>query len=760
MTKIAFEVLENSSSTESHPDSLDLEARSRRRRRLRARTTIPLVLAMGAAPFLFTPEARGQSKVTFGGSASTDAPPAAPASTPPAAAAAAEPSATDAEKEWAERDRQINEPNTLTGGVGLLRTQHAQSGAPGQFRLGFVTEWFSAGFLCTTDQACRDPRRAGQFITSDTMNHIGATISLGATLAKIGPGALEAYASTGGYANSDDANRPSLLQVLGDTNFGLKYGAALSPVFHIGGLAELWLINGTGAVGVDGSSTSAKFGPIFTADLRGTSGRIPLRFSLNTIYSLDNTANVLTSTESAPPTGRGQPVTRIERFGLNVNRVDHFDIRIGGEFFAAEDRVRPFVEYGIALPNNRQNYACKRNNPSADKCLADQATTPSALTIGGRFFPWKRGFSLLAALDIGISGTSNFIEEVQPQPPWTLFIGAGWAVDTQDRPPVVVTKTVEKKIEVVKDKVRGRILGTVHETGKAEAWIAGAIVSHKNHPELSSLATGADGKFSDEVVEAGDYEFDIKADGYKAGMCATKVPAGGGDVPLDCELEALPKVGSFIGIVRDADTNAPIGGVQVRLLDGAKKEAVLTTSDSGSVKFESLAPGAVEITATADNYLTLVTTSDVKVRQETKLDILMRPRPSAKNAAVEVGAKEIKIKQQIQFQLDSSVILPESFGLMNEIADVLIRNPRIRRIEIQGHTDNTGTRDHNATLSEQRADSVRLWLTQHGVPSDRLLAKGYGQDKPLVPNVTGANRQRNRRVQFIILDQDAAPKTP
>ena len=95
---------------------------------------------------------------------------------------------------------------------------------------------------------------------------------------------------------------------------------------------------------------------------------------------------------------------------------------------------------------------------------------------------------------------------------------------------------------------------------------------------------------------------------------------------------------------------------------------------------------------------------------------------------------------------------------MTEIADVLIRNPRIKRVEIQGHTDNTGTPEHNKQLSEQRADSVRLWLTQHGVTGDRLVARGFGQEKPLVPNVTAQNRSRNRRVQFQIVEQDPAAK--
>jgi outer membrane protein OmpA-like peptidoglycan-associated protein len=56
-------------------------------------------------------------------------------------------------------------------------------------------------------------------------------------------------------------------------------------------------------------------------------------------------------------------------------------------------------------------------------------------------------------------------------------------------------------------------------------------------------------------------------------------------------------------------------------------------------------------------------------------------------------------------------------------------------------------------LSEQRANAVRDWLTSHGVAPDRLVAHGYGQDKPLVPNVTPAMKAKNRRVQFIIMEQ-------
>ena len=106
------------------------------------------------------------------------------------------------------------------------------------------------------------------------------------------------------------------------------------------------------------------------------------------------------------------------------------------------------------------------------------------------------------------------------------------------------------------------------------------------------------------------------------------------------------------------------------------------------------------------------------------------------------------------------MILPESFGILTEIADTVIRHVEIKRLEVQGHTDNSGTPEHNQLLSEQRAEAVRAWLVQHGVETDRLVARGYGQEKPLVPNVTAGNRAQNRRVQFIILEKDGSVAPP
>ena len=395
------------------------------------------------------------------------------------------------------------------------------------------------------------------------------------------------------------------------------------------------------------------------------------------------------------------------------------------------------------------------NNPSQDLCLANQQTIPSTLTIGGRFLPWKRGFNLLAAVDIGTSGTSNFIEELSPVPPWTLYLGAGWAVDTKDRPPVVQTKLVEKPVE--RAPSHGHVTGFVHETNKTDP-IVGAIATYRDHADLAPLATGADGKFADDVPP-GKYTYDIKADGYKPGSCDATVPPEGGAIGTDCALDALPRVGIVDGHVRDAETSQPISGISVELKDSGGKTNRLNTDASGGFKFDGVTPGSASLSVQADGYLVMVTPTDVKARQEDTVDLMLRPKP--KQGLITLTANEIQIKQQVQFALDSAVILPESFGLLTEIADTIIRNPQIKRIEVQGHTDNSGTAEHNKVLSEQRAEAVRAWLVQHGTPADRLVARGYGQEKPLVPNVTAGNRSRNRRVQFIILEKDGgAPAGP
>ena len=120
---------------------------------------------------------------------------------------------------------------------------------------------------------------------------------------------------------------------------------------------------------------------------------------------------------------------------------------------------------------------------------------------------------------------------------------------------------------------------------------------------------------------------------------------------------------------------------------------------------------------------------------------------------VEVEDEQVVILEQIQFAFDSAEILPESFPLMRQIAEAIQQNPQILRIEIQGHTDDQGSYDYNARLSQNRAESVQTWLVEAGVDAGRLSARGYGESRPLVREETEEARATNRRVEFRIMER-------
>jgi outer membrane protein OmpA-like peptidoglycan-associated protein len=125
---------------------------------------------------------------------------------------------------------------------------------------------------------------------------------------------------------------------------------------------------------------------------------------------------------------------------------------------------------------------------------------------------------------------------------------------------------------------------------------------------------------------------------------------------------------------------------------------------------------------------------------------------------VEVRENKIEIHEKIQFDYDKATIKPASFDLMNEIASVITKNPHIKKIRIEGHASSEGTAAHNKKLSDARAKSVMKYLTEHGIAPTLLTAIGYGIDKPIADNNTEEGREKNRRVEFTILEQDVTQK--
>ena len=105
------------------------------------------------------------------------------------------------------------------------------------------------------------------------------------------------------------------------------------------------------------------------------------------------------------------------------------------------------------------------------------------------------------------------------------------------------------------------------------------------------------------------------------------------------------------------------------------------------------------------------------------------------------------VLEGITFATGKSDITPESAVVLQGAIKTLTTYPDIT-VEISGHTDNVGSSSSNQVLSQKRADSARFWLISQGVDPDRIIAKGYGEDYPRVPNDSRKHKRMNRRIEF------------
>lgn len=138
------------------------------------------------------------------------------------------------------------------------------------------------------------------------------------------------------------------------------------------------------------------------------------------------------------------------------------------------------------------------------------------------------------------------------------------------------------------------------------------------------------------------------------------------------------------------------------------------------------------------------------------------PGRRAYNGCPRVYAKEnkIKINEVVHFATDYDVILPESFDLLEEVAQVIRAHPEWELVEVEGHCDSRASDAYNLDLSQRRAQSVQKFLLSRGIEPSRLRAMGYGRSRPIASNQTPEGMTLNRRVEFTILKVSTTSSTP
>jgi outer membrane protein OmpA-like peptidoglycan-associated protein len=626
-------------------------------------------------------------------------------------------------------------------------------------------------FLCPQ---CADAE-GGLSSTPDTVSRVGASIQLSATLLDF----LEAYLGIHSTATANDRGDPELLQVLGDSTWGLKAFMPQTPdrVFSAGGAAEMWMLNGTGGTGIDGTSFALR--GLTSLDFANTSkpeDRVPLRVNFNLSYIFDNSAILVRDIENQ----RRRNITRIERYGLNVNRLDRLVPALGVE--GMFEVVRPYVEWSIDIPSNRQDYTCLQNDVHAgDSCLQDAGSltgTPSRLTLGARAYAFLDGLSFHGAFDIATGGMkAPFWEETQPESPWNLHFGIAYAADTEPRIERVKVKAPPPpKVEAPPPPPIYALEGTVVEKG-SETPIADAIVRFEGRP-LTGMITDAQGSFKRADLEPGDYTLQVSAPGYVAATCQASIdpsaaspeaaaaapvesdPAALESAPLAaappvdgvimsqvrCELALKPKLGSLSVLVLDASTGDPVPAASVTPSTADGRSITLQADEAGAIEVADVPSGPITLRIGAEGYYP--TTRAIEITPEGKTVSQVQLAKSGR-ANIRIVGSDVKFRTPIEFEPGSSKLTAGSSGLLDELAAMLTEQPELR-IEVQAHTDDSLPFQAALTLSTDRASMIRQRLVSGGIDASRVSARGMGGATPTVPNNSDRNKAKNNRIEVVI----------
>ena len=132
--------------------------------------------------------------------------------------------------------------------------------------------------------------------------------------------------------------------------------------------------------------------------------------------------------------------------------------------------------------------------------------------------------------------------------------------------------------------------------------------------------------------------------------------------------------------------------------------------------------------------------------------------PDKGKGPVQITRTRIEVPP-VYFATNKDKILSRSFKTLKRVAELLDKNPWVKKVRIEGHTDDRGEDEANRDLSQRRAASVMRFLAKRGIDLERMDAKGFGETKPIASNKTRRGRGKNRRVDFMILDPaQPAPK--
>jgi outer membrane protein OmpA-like peptidoglycan-associated protein len=205
--------------------------------------------------------------------------------------------------------------------------------------------------------------------------------------------------------------------------------------------------------------------------------------------------------------------------------------------------------------------------------------------------------------------------------------------------------------------------------------------------------------------------------------------------------------GNFVGRVVEKDSDRPIAKARVTLAD---KTTVETDAD-GRFSFKDVPTGFEVVTASASGYADGSSTADVGTGDDNpEVTIALK-----KAAALVFGGKKLAVGEALSlntilFDAGKADLKPESKPELEKVAQFMKANPNAE-VELSGHTSSEGEAQMNRSLSYRRVKACKDYVVGKGVDAGRIIAVGFGPDRPVAPNSTEAGRKQNRRVELRVV---------
>lgn len=531
--------------------------------------------------------------------------------------------------------------------------------------------------------------------------------------------------SANSHVNEDVQSGSKLTtDATGDVDVGLKYAlpwVLAAETIHFGASASMHMLSRLTDLGPDPTTISPSFRLLQSLDL---TRYFPFQFHANVGYLVDRSIKIFDEDQPLPP--------RWRRFSQGVFQEDSYLLGVGMDFPLF--RFIPFVEVMAWVDTDGKVL----NDAGQKISLQSFRQNPILATVGLRSFVTKR-IAVDVGVDLGyLSGDfPDATDEGQRRivPPWQMLASISYSVTPQFK-------------ELIRRRPEGRLYGRVvdEETGAPlERVVLTLTGPQKILPQMASEE--GTGKFRLDRVTPGEYKVVAFMEGY------ARV-----EQPFEINVRKITRVdlamrreihtGGLAGSLQSGDGKLLAGLVFIQKAGEKRVRTVSTDPATGEYR-TSLGPGSYTLHAEASGFRKSAPQSvGVEVGRETAVSFRLEPAEGPK--LIRITQEKIEILQKIHFRSGRATIIPISFPVLDEIAQVLRDNPEVR-VRVEGHTDNQGGLNYNMKLSQQRAEAIVAYLGAKGARRDRLTPVGFGPQSPIASNATDRGRAENRRVEFMVV---------